>query len=456
MGYPSGGYRSAVARALGGTRGAFNTPSGGFSPVRFGIPANLPTPANFNLPVPANDNVLGAARRGASRGALVARRVFPALAIGLAAYELWQWHNHGQNRIMGKATRVDLSYWTIGLNCSGTYDSIRWNNLPPNCAADQVIGPGTGTPQTGPAKSFAFWQTFPLRYYINGVSLVAQPGVVYTAFKSGPVPAKSMPYTGWPLAEGLPLRIIPALNPAAMPVNAFNPVPMPIPWSVAPGVSPNPREVSSQSLQQGYGPQPGGHAAPVGDPLPSVDIATGAGQLPSSLPRGQAEPLPNSAPRAEPHSNTKPPRGTKERKWKANVGASFLIRRLYDAATETEDFLDAIYWSIPHNRMYGVNGDRQAYLRTETDRPRGSWWKDPLGKWHRRSPSAVEKADYIRKHWRDIDIQKAIHNLAENQVKDWAFGKFGKAAGKAAQNTHDKGLGSPSRGYSVTRAAGHF
>lgn len=75
--------------------------------------------------------------------------------------------------------------------------------------------------------------------------------------------------------------------------------------------------------------------------------------------------------------------------------------------TESADLVDSFYKALP---------------------------KNILGKdWHangKRTPSYKNKLRTLYRHWDKIDPVKAIQNIAQNQLEDWAIGKASSKATK--------------------------
>lgn len=446
MGYPAGSaWRGNAARGGGSPSAAFRNSLAG----RFGIPGNLANAANdFHLPTPANDNFR--VPKGGLRIARGAGRLLGLIGVGLALYELYDYLQPGGQRAL------DIrGSWDLLDSCGRPPTTLRWNqSYGGNCAlTDSVIsdGPDQG-PQTGFIKGFTLWaNTIPPKYYINGVSITADPAARYQQV-FGPAPGirnnAAFEYPMWdaPFIS----NPWPVLNPHGMPINQFLPVPEHLPYSVLPHLTPNPDAPASTQLEVGNSIRPGGLATPIGDTVP-LPPPVGVPATPTNVVPGTAvEVTPQGMFHILPEHVYEPPgRNVKERKFIANVGTSYLIRRLYDAATELEDFVTALYQSIEVPPLRGVNADRQAHMRLQ--KPRPTFWKDPFGKWHKKWPSLAEKSRYVYEHAGDINLQKAIQNIAKNEIKDRIFGKVGRVAAKAARNTHNQGLGSPSRSYQLTR-----
>ena len=115
------------------------------------------------------------------------------------------------------------------------------------------------------------------------------------------------------------------------------------------------------------------------------------------------------------------------------------LRFAYDAMSEIDDFVDAIWKSLPRD------------LRT-----RRTFYKDPFGKWHRKQVSVPEKAADIYRHYDKLDIPSAIEGVIENEIKDRIFGYVGRKQAAATRNVYRHGYGNLPRVPTVSRLTGPF
>lgn len=81
-------------------------------------------------------------------------------------------------------------------------------------------------------------------------------------------------------------------------------------------------------------------------------------------------------------------------------------------ATETLDFLDVLWKSLPESLRTGVR------------------WIPESKKWY--TPSIAEKLWDIYEHYDRIDPATAVINYANNQFEDWFYGQMGMTTGKAS------------------------
>lgn len=192
-------------------------------------------------------------------------------------------------------------------------------------------------------------------------------------------------------------------DPMGRPIDQPLGVPRPVPYRNIPRLNPRPDWPESRSS----GPSPAEERWP---------FRTGPGRHPTPRDLGFAEPrtIPSSVPgvsvrvRPNPRPLSPPPakppgKDTKEKKTIMNVASGSFVGRVINAVTETKDVVDAIYDALPYS----------------------------IRKKYRNNIPAQEKAKIIYANLGKVDMQKAIENLAWNQVEDFAYGKLGKAVGKA-------------------------
>lgn len=73
-----------------------------------------------------------------------------------------------------------------------------------------------------------------------------------------------------------------------------------------------------------------------------------------------------------------------------------------------------------------------------------AFWKGLPGKLKRRAfvengykkLSQLDKARFLARHWREVDVDRFIKELIENQVEDFIYGKIGQAAGAASREAN--------------------
>jgi len=120
---------------------------------------------------------------------------------------------------------------------------------------------------------------------------------------------------------------------------------------------------------------------------------------------------PRVAVRPSQHSNTPPPSGVKENKVKSAAGKAMSI--MANAVTETQDFVDSLWQALPARmREHGYSGHMQ------------------------------DKLQDLYNHWHDVNVPKALKNVAYNQLEDMAYGylpsKYGAKVNQGIYNGRDK------------------
>lgn len=131
---------------------------------------------------------------------------------------------------------------------------------------------------------------------------------------------------------------------------------------------------------------------------------------------------------------SKPFRRVHERKLKLRSS----ILAAYNFVTEVDDVVDALYWAV----VIPTRGKRHLYKHIKA-----AFWKDPLGHWHKSSPTLQAKMAFVYIHWKDINMKKAAHNLLANEVQDRVYGTIGQF------NAHyNKVFGRPAQGPGTVQA----
>lgn len=381
-------------------------------------------------------------------GSRVASRATPYLfAAAFANFLSSHLHPYGKAQLDARGTG-----WDPADNCGGTPQFGKYQqsySYPGSCGIPQVISPQPDFISTGFVKSIQLWQIHPITTYIDGKNWVALPAIKYVqVFGPGvsvrnniafAIPMADSSYFPWPLA----------LAPAMAPIQQPRPRELPIPWGALPGVKQNPGVPSAVQIESVYDIPRASDTAPAVESFPNVSIpAIGGVVLPGT---GVANPgqtaipgetgisypaIPGVVPVAIPTTHFMKPPGpaTKEKKFILTPGAANAVVKIFNTLTETEDFIDALYWAVqPEWTGHVVHGRRIM----EYDRLKGRkvWWKKN-GKWHSRwvnDPSMAAKADYVYRHLGDMDLRKAVANYIKNEIGDRAYGTIGKLGAKAAR-----------------------
>lgn len=445
---------------------------------------NIPSPADaaragFSGARSAYNSAMGQrARQLARTGSRVAGRYIPLImAIELA----------GDGFIVpvpnlgipfGKLALDLRGAWTRDSTCGIAPETLRWNQNYPSCGTDFTISTSTGLPQTGPIKSFTLWgDYYPLRYYINGVSVLAKGSEHYTA-TAFPSPAISSRFNAamtFPVidatAEDRPMIF--GLSAAARPQQRPGQPPLPIPFGLWPHIRPNSSVPSSVQLSQGGYKRDADQTKPVETVTkPTVEKTPWIESFPAGIPEVLSKPTPTTHPvtitvapgsgavaAAVPHQMRPPGRGEKEAKFKMKPGPRNLVLRAFNQISEYADLIDSLYWAIDTDAGYTgrIEYGRKIY---DWRRPPGRkvWWKDSNGKWQSRWVNSVtlqQKTDFIWQHLQDLDLGVAAANIVKNEIGDLAYGKLGQAYGAAARATAKSGTAQPSRAPTLSRASGN-
>lgn len=422
MAYPVR-YRPARYRApsRSGSQGSGGVPQAGFGPR-----LAPPTPANTENYF---DDVSAALDRAQIAPARILPRflgrAIPILGGALLAYELFRWYNDRTNlQQLGKFEfYADPAWWVLDQACSPMVNFRTYTNGWPVCGTWPV---GRNANQTVPTNPLHFYLWFDTgEAYLPGhPSNKMNAGLHYKRVDLGAaqLPPYAFPYAGYPALPSIAPFPMPQLNPWQNPIQGPVPefAPMGIPVSALPNVNPLPDIPTEVQWQTGPRARPRYEQFSPWEATLSPRTTT------------RVTPRPNFPPRARPR------KGEKDRKFIVSPGANNVIRRVFDYTSEYEDFIDALYWAVPGKKIPP------------------KFWKDPLGNWHRQDAGIIEKSEFVYKNLDNIDMEKAIKNVARNQLTDAFWGRIGKAQAKGARNVHDTGTGSPSRTYTISRRFGTF
>ena len=103
--------------------------------------------------------------------------------------------------------------------------------------------------------------------------------------------------------------------------------------------------------------------------------------------------------------------------------AESAVTRTWGGLTEFSDLVDSLYDALPDwlkNREYFAR--------------------------HKNNPRLMEKLRLIYQNFRYLNASKAVRNIIENELKDQAFGRLGKAAQKGYNRRVRRGLGTGTHG----------
>lgn len=347
------------------------------------------------------------------------------------AYELWDmWRTHPGAwgfSAMGYVKTLDCHrphdfVSASGLNCGGDTGLALsvWNGV----SMGLVLHVWNGQPQAGTGRKRVSerWERVsaqPARRYIPQPSFDpwADP---YPNFSPAPMPTPS------PIPH-------PNFNPDAAPIGQPMPAPAPVPWRYIPE---QPDYRPDGTPQRGPQPGPVGDPGPIGQPqpLPVPEPVPGVRPLPVPvpvpLPYPQPGPNPQPGPVAPPvqvfptpapgrpnpapkpsHAPRPPTRGEKESKMTVMGQGAPIVLWAINAASETGDAIDAIWWALPakYRTPPTWNGER--------------WVK----------AGAAQQARDLYQNYQHVNWEKAMKNLVANQVSDFVAGKMGRATGEASR-----------------------
>lgn len=132
---------------------------------------------------------------------------------------------------------------------------------------------------------------------------------------------------------------------------------------------------------------------------------------------------------------TQPPKGekprSKEKKIKTNMHPRMLLLKVFNAWTEANDAVNALWKALPAEVRRKKNGKRGAVSRQE-------------------------KIEQVYNNFSKINWRNALRNIAENEINDFYVGQIGQL-GKRAQQNFDKAgytFGGPTFGTRTTKQTG--
>lgn len=301
---------------------------------------------------------------------------------------------------------VNNPAWTLAATCPGiqpTYMTFSTaSTVPvPTCLVNVYPGPVMQQPfTTDPGATMRSAYTWQYNQCVPGGA-----GVPWSACADiGRRYSRSEVYL-FPASPGKLIRSIhapaprwlpnPALDPALLPINKPAPLPRPLPrtqWRAAEKRNERQYGLGRQAVR----PNPLARPDSWRDPM----IAEALFPYPSA--RVQLAPSPKLLPGR--HRFRPPPRGTKERKFILN-SVPGALRLLANAVTETNDFVEALYFAVPPRYRSEFSKQNRAGLH--------------------------EKMAIIYRHYDKINVEHAINNLIDNQIEDTIFGIAGGLQGRA-------------------------
>jgi hypothetical protein len=373
----------------------------------------------------AQQAITANAERAAVSEAVLASRALAgfsggALLAGLAlyaGYELYQW----ASAVAASGGDYDLSGWQV--NCGG-----KGGRVGPPATTGTVCNPGN-TIQWDLADDGKFQRVvFSPTRYVDYCTAVAAPSPFWLGFgyvqgqATGSFERETLGQAATagkypiPLAPVIPAvapywdaparpLVSPMVDPLSLPINKPVVETEPLPFRSLPYRLPNrwrsPTEQTQRGPEAQRKPRPRDWDAPR---VPRVEVSSG-GDVVISPPTD--------------HEFKRPGPKSKERKIRISTGGT-LLRIVFDHLTEIDDFVDAFWWALP-------KGDRTKVKQVpKSKRYYGVKYE---------TPKLPQKLKDLYDHWNDVDMNKAIDNLVQNEIGDRAAAKIGKASGHAAAAT---------------------
>lgn len=352
-----------------------------------------PRPANDNFPKPANDNFR---IQGGSRRVNFTRF--------MQHYQLAKGVVNAVRFIVSRNVVRDppLDGYVLTLSCSG--GGGPWNHLAgfPSCAGPFVISPSAmanGGLDGSPARPPVIYKWGPYshdhpsggQYYFPGqrwtrVVTAGKPQIVTTQKQI----IVREPYT----------YQVPFWKPFTAP--GFEPEVLPWPWRAIPQRRPS---GLPEDGERGNGPRPAAPASPDWLPGPGTTFIFRPGNRPVTRPPVQ----PGTDPGTGTNPRPKPRRVRKREKEKKRFAKiSGVPARIVSAVTETADVIDALYEALPKHI-------RTKLWRAEYYKNKGTDQFTTL--------SPQDKAWYIYKYWKHLDLDQALVNIGLNQIEDFLIGQ---------------------------------
>lgn len=352
-----------------------------------GLPTSNPVTWPANPGTPANDNFKKLARE---RGRWLRRLPGPLALLGLAftIEELLEGGEYplpapGPNwRLVADCgfprSKLIRMTWTCGVPRTKPdaipFDFAYFGGLPQLAVYYHPVGVNTDGDIL-----------YVMSQYWNAVT--QQPQAVPTNFpRHSPLPD---PF-GDPFAP--PVEPMPSKDPMRVPPASPQPTPQQLPWKELPGRVINP--YTPERTDWGYHPAPA--PVPWSPPAPTDwELYPDPHQLEPQTPT-----VPGGQPGRDPVIPRPPGKGEKERKLRPKGTRAIL--RFANFVSEGVDLMDAIYWALPK-------------------------------KYTSSKHNGTQRAEQLWKHFDEVDLNKALENIAINEWQDRIFGKIGQRVGERAR-----------------------
>lgn len=290
--------------------------------------------------------------------------------------------------------------WVKTLDC-GLFDKIAGNQLAPNCA---FTGPWHDIPV---GVNFALYK-WTGQYLPNPALDVGPVGQNWQRVSGSRV---DVAY----LASYDQARYVPgaALNPRRLPIQKPSQAQKPLPWEVLPLLDDFPVDVPSHDA--GYFAR--------WDPVWQQEQNPVTGQDPDQGDDPQ-------------HEHRPARKGERERKFTV-YGQGGALMNAYNWLTEARDFVSAVHYSLPMK-----------------DQAKSVYLRDPIGRWRKQGPNALDMASALYTHYDHIDMGKAFKNVIIQEIGDRVAAKLGKAQQRAARKQFESGYGQRPIAQAISRRAG--
>jgi hypothetical protein len=346
-------------------------------------------------------------------------RAFPLVGLALTAYELYELYTMWGEEVPGVPAAFDATGWNVNCGSVGAAFAAVGSNCGAATAftADKIgkisrtsIGSGfyVEAVDFGPGIDFYPGSTTIYTFYQGGkirtvTGLFTRTVNLGVGAQTGPVPAPMTEEVPFVPARFAPPEIpftYPSIDPMVLPINKPVFDPGPLPFKDLPYRHPNPFRSPTEQTQRGPRPR----TRPSDPRIPAVQVDSD----------GTVTRLPPAD-----HVFKPPGKKSKERKIRISTGGT-LLRRAFDGITELRDAVDAFWWALP-------SSDRTKVKQVpKSKRYYGVKYQ---------TPTLQQKMADLYKHWNDVDMNKAVDNLVQNEIGDRAAAKVGKASGQAAAAT---------------------
>lgn len=393
--YPVAGYRTSAARAY----------NPGFQTGSRVSEQLVGRAANDNAARAVESLVARTALKGFAHAAAYAVPVLDVALLAYDVYQLYRWYE-GQDEVPGGPVPAPgAAAWYLAGSCPDTgqpdlpglyvYQESS-GHLSTSCPSPTLVIVGTPKAQDAAVNSntksvqlFARQESSSrgnMREIWWRDSIPAGQETVGPYVPSDPVPARApqwQPSYAW--------SPVYAIDPMTMPIGQPIANPEPLPYRDLPSRGHNPYRVHQSEFGYDLPPEP---ELPETPTPPAIEIYPSPGGRPSPE-----------------HNFARPPKRTKERKFKLALNNGSVIGRIVGATGEAADFVNALWWALPKS------------VRTKG------------------RPPLQQKALDVYRHFSELDMEQALKNLVVNEIQDRVIGRIGRAVAKVnARSDRPAGL----------------